>query len=270
MEILLVGGTGFLGYYLRLSFNSKYHLDFTFANQFVENGIRYIAGDNYLKDVTKKKYDLVINNVNPLNLTNEQNLRYSEDIVSFSRWSNAQLIYISSVSALFENKFSNEYNLKKSITEDIIKAELTLNQYTILRFTQLFDANGLSRVSQAGLYYLLKEIKNNNPISIFSNYDKCFRNYMPIELAIKAIETAIFEQLNGIFNAHFDTFTLSFDQLISSLVSLNPQYDSSKLITIGNKEGLPYFIDKQSDELITKMKVSENLDYYFKKAYLQA
>jgi nucleoside-diphosphate-sugar epimerase len=267
MNILIIGGTGFLGSYLNLHLNEKHRVDFTYANELAENGIRYRAGKDLLKEVTDKKYDVVINNINPLNLSYIQTLQCIEDVVSFCNYSNAKLIHISSVSALPENRFSNSYNLKKAIPEDYIQTEINSDNYSILRFTQLFDAKGLSRKSQAGLYYLLKEIKSNNPITIFSNNKACYRNYMPVELAISIIEETIIQKLTGVFNAHLDAFTLSFDELIKKLAGLNKNYNSKELIVVGEKEGLPYYIPKQSNELISKINVPHDLKHYLTNAY---
>jgi nucleoside-diphosphate-sugar epimerase len=267
MNILLIGGTGFLGSYLNQYFSEKNHLDFTYANQLNKNGIKYSAGKDLLSEVTSKKYDIVINNINPLNLSYIQTLQCIEDVVSFCNHSGAKLIHISSISALLENRFSNCYNLKKAIPEDYIQTEMNSDNYSILRFTQLFDAKGLSRKSQAGLYYLLKEIKSGNPITIFSNNKVCYRNYMPVELAISIIEEIISKKMTGVFNAHLDVFTLSFDELIRQLTSLNKNYSSKELIVVGEKEGLPYYIPKQSNELVLKINRQHDLMYYFTNAY---
>lgn len=267
MNILIIGGTGFLGSYIRHYFSDKYTVDFTYANHLTENGLKYQVGKDSLNQIINKRIDIVINNINPLNLSYGQVVACTEDLISFCKHFNAKLIHISSVSALYENRFSNSYNLKKAIAEDLIRTETPPDNFSSLRFTQLFDSKGLSKTSQAGLYYLLKEIKNNNPISIFSNNKECYRNYMPVELAIKMIELVIDENLSGVFNAHFDTFTLSFDELIKQLTALNESYNSKELITVGEKIGLPYHITAQSNELALPITNENNLITYFKKAY---
>ncbi len=267
MTILLIGGTGFLGSYLRTSLSKIHQIDFTYANQVTKGGIKYHAGKDALSNVMSKRYDVVINNINPLNLSYTQTVQCTEDLISFCNHSKSRLVHISSVSALYQNRFSNSYNLKKAIAEDLVQTEMPSDSFSVLRFTQLFDAKGLSRTSQAGLYYLLKEIKGNNPISIFSNNKECYRNYMPVELAISMIESVINKSMSGLFNAHLDAFTFSFDELIKQLVALNVNYDSVKLITVGEKTGLPYYIDKQSEELVLTVADSNNVSYYFKNAY---
>jgi nucleoside-diphosphate-sugar epimerase len=269
MNILIIGGTGFLGSYIRHYFIEKYFIDYTYANQVTERGIKYQAGKDSLSHTIKKRYDIVINNINPINLSYSQVVSYTEELISFCSHSNAKLIHISSVSALYENRFSNSYNLKKAITEDLIRTEMPSDAFSILRFTQIFDDKGLSRTSQVGLYYLLKEIKNNHSISIFSNNKECYRNYMPVELAIKMIDVVINENLVGVFNAHLDSFTFSFDELINQLTSLNENYNSKELISVGDKIGLPYYITDQSSELSSAIGAEYKLMSYFKEAYNQ-
>lgn len=266
MTILLLGGTGFLGIYLRECLTKNYELDFTYANHPTDGGICYRASENNLQQLTTKRYDVVINNINPLHLSYNDTVKETENIISYCKTSNSKLIQISSVSALYQNRFVNSYNLKKALVDDLIQTELLPTQYSIVRFTQLFDAVGLSRSSQAGLYYLLKEIKQNKPITILANYKDCLRNYMPVELAVNAVDTIINNKLTGVFNTHLDKFTLSFDELINQLISLNTEYKGS-LITVGDKIGLPYYVEKQSDDLISKMNETKELLSYFKNAY---
>lgn len=269
MNILIIGGTGFLGSYIRQYFSSIHSVDYTYASHIhpMESGIRYQAGKDSLHQITNKRYDVIINNINPLSLSYGQVVACTEDLILFCGYSNAKLIHVSSVSALYENRFSNSYNLKKAITEDLIRAEIPEENFAVLRFTQLFDDKGLSRTSQAGLYYLLKEIKSQNPISIFSNNKDCYRNYMPVELAIKMIEAIVNKNLCGIFNAHLDRFTFSFDELIRNLTGLNENYNSRELISVGDKIGLLYYIAPQSNDLEIAIGIENNLIDYFKKAY---
>lgn len=267
MNILILGGTGFLGTYMRNCFNTKFSVDFSYANQVINDGIKYQVGKDLLHQVINKKYEVIINNINPLNLSYTDVVACTEDLIAFCSLSNSKLIHISSVSSLYENRFSNGYNLKKAIAEDLILTEMQKDSFTILRFTQLFDSKGLSRKSQAGLYYLLKEIKQNNPISLFINNKECYRNYMPVEYAIKMIATVIDENLNGVFNAHLDAFTLSFDELLEQLARLNEHFDTRKLIKVGNKIGLTYHIANESKELVSFISKDDNLFAYFKEAY---
>ena len=271
MDILILGGTGFLGSYLRNYLSTKHSVDYTFASQKQENksGFIYQAGKNKLNQIINKRYDVIINNINPLGLTYNQVVSCIEDLIFFCDNSNTKIIHVSSVSALFENRFANSYNLKKAIAEDLIRAHMPNENFAILRFTQLFDDKGLSRTSQSGLYYLLKEIKNQNPISIFSNNRGCYRNYMPVELAIQMIDTVINKKLCGIFNAHLDRFTFSFDELIKKLTGLNEKYNTKELISVGDKIGLKYFIPPQSNELSSTICSEIDLMTYFVETYNQ-
>lgn len=268
MKILLLGGTGFLGTYLREHLSKNHELDFTYANNPIENGIHYKSGISSMKQIEKRSYDVIVNNINPLHLSYEETIKDIENIVSYCQSYNSKLIQISSIFASHQNRFMNRYNLKKALVDDFIQTELSYSQYVIVRYTQIFDSKGLSRASQAGLYYLLKQIKQIKPISIFSNHTTCYRNYMPVELAVNALEQIINHNLKGVFNAHLDNFTLSLDNLINRLTNLNIEY-RRELISVGENIGLTYHIEKQSDELILKMDAANELSLYFRKAYQQ-
>jgi hypothetical protein len=119
----------------------------------------------------------------------------------------------------------------------------------------------LARKSQAGLYYLLECAKYNRPISMFSNYAACQRNYLPIEIGLDIIEIIINNKITGVLNAHLDSFTLPFIDLVNIIVSLNPNYDK-KLIVIGNNLGLTYYLESQTEHLVTKLFYKKQLDYF--------
>ena len=214
MNILILGGTGFLGSYLSYALNEVHQVDFTYSKNTISKGIQYSIGDDLISKISCNKYDIVINNINPLNLSYRQLVAFTEDLILLCNRSNAKIIQISSVFASFRNRFENSYNVKKAISEDIIRTELSEEKYCILRLPQLFDGKGLFRISQPGLFYLLKQIKSNGPISLFANYKECLRNYMPLEIVVQMILVVINKNFKGVINAHLDEFTLSLEQLV--------------------------------------------------------
>lgn len=264
MKILIVGGTGFLGSYLYNHLSKKsYTVDFT---SYTSNlGIKYDALTSNLSDIVSERYDIVINNINPQNLNYNISIKNDESIIDYCKKNNSFLIHTSSVFATEKNKNINSYSLKKAFSEELIKQEIKESNYTIIRFPQLFDYEGLARKSQGGLYYLLGCAKYNRPISIFSNYAECHRNYMPVEIALKIIEIIIEKKIIGVLNAHIDSFTLTFNDLIKLIISLNPKYEES-LISIGNNLGLTYSLESESEQLITQLIYKKPIEY-FKEAY---
>jgi nucleoside-diphosphate-sugar epimerase len=266
-NILIIGGTGFFASYLKPSLKKKYNIDFTYSNHVAHDGIKYQAGVTLLKDIITRRYDVIINNINPRDFGYSELIKCMEDIIHYCNDSDIKLIHISSVSALIENRYSNSYNLKKAISEDLIQAEMSGNNYSIIRFTQLFDAKGLASSSQIGFYYLLDCIKNNKQILVFKNQEECYRNYTPVEIAVKCIEICIANNFKGVFNAHLDNFTFSFKELLQKLTSLNENYNVTELVIKGDKFGLPYYIAKQNDELVSKIEIDTEIMNYYSAAY---
>jgi len=266
MKILILGGTGFIGFYLYNHLNNIHEVNFTSSSS--ETGIRYKIGINSLKDIISGNYDIIINNINPRQISYSHMVCGIEDVVSICKEKNTWLIQVSSISAQHKNRNLNSYNLKKAICDDIIIQELPKEKYTILRFPQLFDNNGLARESQSGFYYLLDSIKKNEPIALFSNYQVCLRNYLPVELLLHIFDLVIQKHKKGMFNAYLDSFSFKFPVLINTLIKLNPDYDSDKLISVGNNEGMGYYIEPHSEDLVKDLKYQTPY-YYFEKAYSQ-
>ncbi len=264
MKILIVGGTGFVGGYLCNHLVKKnYSVDFT---SYTSNlGIKYDASTSNLSDAVSERYDIVINNINPQNLNYNISIKNDESIIDYCKKNNSFLIHVSSVFATEKNKNINSYSLKKAFSEELVKQELNESSYTIIRFPQLFDYVGLAKKSQGGLYYLLECAKYKRPISMFSNYAMCHRNYLPIEIALNIIEIIIENKITGVLNAHIDSFTLPFADLIKVIVSLNPNYEES-IISVGNNFGLTYSLETESEQLVSKLIYKKPIEY-FKEAY---
>jgi len=269
MKILLLGGTGFVGHYLYQQLSNDHSVDLTYCGSVVKTGIQYNIKTQSLNSIINKEYDLVINNVNPTNLTYTELVKSVEELANWCRETGTWLIHNSSISATSANKYLNSYNLKKSISEDILRQEIGLEGCTILRFTQLFDPNGLAMTSQRGLYYLLEAIKYQKTISLLSNYREIFRNYMPIELAMQIYAQIIETNYKGIVNAYLNEYTLPFDEIVNKLTGMNPCIKHLKLITVGAISGINYILEPPSIEVETMLKDHYPIEFYFREAYLK-
>ena len=156
MKILIVGGTGFIGGYLRQHLlNNNYDVDFTSrSNNF---GIKYDALTDELSSCIEQKYDYVINNINPQHLKYNTSVKNDESVIEYCKKYNSNLIHISSLFATERNKNTSAYNLKKYFSEELIKQELDLNKCTILRFPQVFDEKGQAGASQKCIWCSKKQ-----------------------------------------------------------------------------------------------------------------
>jgi nucleoside-diphosphate-sugar epimerase len=263
-KILIIGGTGFVGGYVKEYLMSKnYSIDFT--SRATNLGINYDANTDDLMSCVGADYDIVINNVNPQRLDYNIALKHDESVINYCKKHSIRLLHISSVSALYNNKSSDSYNLKKYFSEEIIRQELGDDQYTILRFPQLFDESGLARHSQHGLYYLLDHVKRNASIKVFSNYANCFRNYLPVELAVQMIFNIIENSLTGVINGVIGDHTMSLMDLLNIITILNADFDKNN-ISIGENKGVEYTI-KDGDADFINLLNYHSLGFYLQKAY---
>ncbi len=264
MRILIVGGSGFVGSYLYDSLKQHHSVKMTYFSS-DNSGIKYNAETDSISDLVTEKFDIVINNVNPERLSFTGVSKNIESVIEYCKNNSAKLIQISSFFASADNRNSNSYALKKAISEDIIQSEMTSDSYAILRFAQLFDYNGLSRKTQGGLYYLAESVKKKIPLNLFANHANCPRNYMPVELLIEIVEQVISHNIKGLHNAYFNSFTLSFKELIATFDKFNGD-DYNSPLELGTRDGMSYSIEKES-HIINELIEHEEVGYYLRELF---
>ena len=261
MKILIVGGTGFVGSYLKRHLK-KYHDIKTTSFSNKNSDLIYNVEKHNLINIIDEKFDIIINNVSPNNLSFSATERNVKSVIEYCNKHYSQLIQISSLLASEANRNLNDYSIKKALSEDIIISEMNKEQYTILRFPQLMDFKGRSRKTQGGLYFLAESLIKKTPIMIFSNHEECYRNYMPIDLLLKIIDYTIKHNVKGLHNAYFNDFKLSLIKVINKLAACIPNLKTE--LSIGDKKGLSFQIDKASS-VFTDSIEHENIDFYFSK-----
>jgi nucleoside-diphosphate-sugar epimerase len=267
MKILLIGGTGFIGTYLYENLSTRYEVGRTYSTSFIESGIHYDVEKDLPDDIINCKYDLIINNINPLFLSYLQLVKSIEDITALCKKNNAWLINISSLSADENNKFNDSYSLKKHIADEIVLLEMKLHNYTILRFSQVFDYKGIARKSQAGLYFLIDAVKKSESISLFANSEAMMRNYIPIDLLISSINYTIEKKILGLHNIYVPSHTTSLSDIIGILAQINPFFDAETLIKKGEKTGQVYHIPPVSDHFSQWFNSVKDFKYYLSKTF---
>lgn len=114
-----------------------------------------------------------------------------------------KIIYISSISTFDEeeNQYFNSYGLTKKQGEEILKMYCKINgmSLTILRFSQIYDSYGLSKISQPFLYNLVDMIKNKQEITLYGEKDP-LRNFIHIDDVINVIYSCISNNIPGEYN----------------------------------------------------------------------
>ena len=267
MKILLVGGTGFIGNYLYENLCLLNHVDRTYAKSMVEGGIHYDIELQSVDGAIKDKYDLIINNINPLSLSYQHLAKSIEELTAASKKNNSWLIHISSLFADERNKFNDSYSMKKHIADEIIMREMQGYNYTILRFPQVFDYRGMAKKSQAGLYFLIDAIRRSEPVSLFANSETMIRNYIPVDILISSINYTIGKNILGLHNVYLPAHTTSLRNIVDLLAEMNQNYDTTLMVKTGEKPGITYYIPPVSDQFSEWGRSFRDLKYYLSKTF---
>lgn len=122
----------------------------------------------------------------------------------FSKNIGAMFINISTISALpcCDNDYCKSYYAASKRLGDnlIIKyCEDNIMDYSILRFSQLYDTECEAKKYQPMLYRVIQQIKHDRRVTLFGTNNP-LRNYLHIDDAAKAISISLNIKSSGIFN----------------------------------------------------------------------
>ena len=269
MRILLLGGSGFVGSYLYGFLKGRHKVTPTFSNSVIEGGLRYDLSRQSLKEIVEgHEFDVVINNINPLNCEEKDLIKLTEGIIEHLL-AHQEIFYIqiSSVSADDRNKENDPYSHKKYVADTLIRDKLPADRYCILRFPQLFDYAGKAKSSQGGLFYLVESVYKCSPINVFPNYEDMRRNYLPVEILVDVVSEAAENRISGVHNILIGHHTLPFSRILDIFIAFNKEFDRDKLMRIGEKKGAEYVIPEPSSRFQSLNQKTESIDGYFKKLY---
>lgn len=263
MKILIVGGTGFVGSYLSKHLVKNHEVKIT-SRSLNNSDFVYIGEKDELLKVVKEKFNLIINNLAPDGFSNKNLENCIKSISNYCIKNSSNLIQISSIFASIYNREYNDYSFKKALCEDIIVNKMAADKYAILRFPQLFDYDGKARKTQTGLYWLAESILKKHPISLYKNHNECLRNYMPVELLLKIIDSTIENNITGLQDAYFNDFTLPIKDLIYTMAEAMHNKKFKPIFSSSKNKGFVYKISTNNsifEELIKR----ENISFYIEK-----
>ncbi len=267
MKILIAGGSGFIGTYLYGYLSKSHDVHRTFNHSLIEGGIHYNIVENEFNEIATQKYDIIINNINPLALPYQYVVKSISDIVNKCKNDNSWLINVSSIFADEQNKLNDAYSLKKHIADEIIIGEMKGHKYTSLRFPQIFDYARLAKKSQAGLYYFIDAVRNREKIMLFANCRDVARNYFSVELLLDAIKYTIENSISGLHNVFVPAHTLNLKEIVALIAGMNGGYDAESMIQQSEKEGITYHIPLVSVAFAQWYTGASDFSYYLSKAY---
>ena len=170
-NILILGGSGFLGSYLAEFLKPHYAVDVTST----QGGIATLQFD-VLKNkfAILDKYECVVNCMVSNQIDDKKNfnvnVKGTRSILEHLQNNRCHYVNISSVFATAENFRQNNYSLTKHLTDEVVRSfeGRPFLKLTTLRFSQIYDAVGKARKTQAGLFYFAEKIKNQETLTLFA------------------------------------------------------------------------------------------------------
>lgn len=255
MNILILGATGFVGQYLSEYLKSIGNV-YTLSRNSGDFQVDLSKSIDYCRTFGDLKFEVVINCATSYSPDPHEsflgNCVIAANILNCFKEHNCQIIFISSVSAMNENKKQSVYNYSKYLAEQTIQFNnYFLNErIAILRFGQIFDKARKAIYSQKGLYFFVDSINNGNPIKIFSGSENK-RSYMPIDVLCDCVKLSINKELTGTFNIIAEPL-ISIDELVVLLE--NEAGVKMKILKDNSRHTISYFIPECSEPFFSHLK----------------
>lgn len=270
MKILILGGSGLVGNYIKLELEKIHEVTATSRTE-RDHYILFNLNDEKTYSVIDNSYDFVIDCTVDYNLSLQDKIRNEvlgkEKLLRLLLQNKTHYIAISSVSATNENKNLSDYNFSKFLSDETIKHFSTLYKLpcTILRYAQIFDYDEKAKKIQGALYYFIESFRSNQTLNVFGNANRK-RSYMPIEILVKTIKKTIEEKITGTHDIIMPD-TYSAQDLISVFGEMTT-YSLSNLNYQPEKSISEYTIPRCSPTFINFL-MKENCTEYFKKLLLK-
>lgn len=270
MKVLILGGSGLVGSHLKTELEKDHEV--TATSRAGNNGLlKFDITNNATFSVFNSSYDAVIDCI--VDYTLNLNDKLNNDVIGKERMlrllfqKKIYYLAISSVSATEANKHLSDYNFSKFLSDETIRhfANFYGLECCILRYSQIFDYNEISRKVQSALYYFIDSLRSNKPLNVFGNPD-LKRSYMPIEVLVKTVRKALMERITGTHDIIMrDTY--SSNDLIKALAPI-VNYDENNLHYDADKKVSEYKIPLSSN-VFDGLLQNENCLPYLKKLLLK-
>jgi nucleoside-diphosphate-sugar epimerase len=228
-RVLILGGSGFLGSYLRQELAADFEVETTSSSgSTTTHAFDISRSEHHASVVLGGGYDVVVNCIvrygDTLAELFEINVRRFAELALALRQTSCHFVQASTFSATPENRHLTDYGLTKFLADEFLLQCVrgAPVRAAILRFGQIFDLAGRSARSQPGLYRWISQIRRNEPIDVFAG-SIARRSYLPVELATKAIRLCIERELEGVHDVVArEAYTPS--ELAALLVQSAPHY----------------------------------------------
>lgn len=279
-SVLILGGTGFLGQKIARRFVGKKEFSIVCAgsNKTKIKGIKTIKVDILNKEILKKAikdYDIIINCTGqitePIDKCLKLNTEGIENIVQCIKNTNKVLFHISTVVVYGSSKRVDEnsalnpdtpYGISKLFSEYLIISSLKLQQYEILRLSNLYGSIN----QKSGIFaYLYKSFKTNKKL-VFENDWKLSRYYLNVnDCAAIIFELVLKPPYGGVYNI-IGGKQYSIKELISLLENSIKMSFKVKYVNYKPISNIGYISDKKLSDKI-KFRYKHSVENYFKEYF---
>ena len=250
-RILILGGTGFVGGFVRRELERDHDVETTSTSG---------AGATHVFDVTCAEhhalvvgggYDAIVNcsvrRAGSLAELYEVNVSGLAQLVLALQATPVHLIQVSSFSGTLANRNATDYGLTKFLGDELITHAGSGKQplrSACLRFGQIFDAAGQSASSQPGLHQWAAKLRGGEAIRVFGAAGK--RSYLPVPVVARAVRHALERELIGVHDVVApDAYTpLELATLLASAAGA----DASKIVVDHEARAFDYTIPACSSE----------------------
>ena len=268
--VLILGGAGFVGAHVRERLRDEHRVLTT---------SRSGAGADYAFDLARSSESSIFDEVAPDVVVNctagygralaeclEVNVCHSAALFTRLQDRPLHFVQISSLSATPENKLATPYGLTKHIGDELLgycasKGQLSAS---ILRFGQIFDAEGRCAKSQPGLDGWVKSLKRGEPITVYGRAPQK-RSYIPVQTVARAVAFAI---RNAILRTHDVVAPESYAPLeLALLLAKLAGRDASAIVSV-DRTAFGYSIPACSPEFDRWMSEQEPCSAFFARMFL--
>lgn len=260
-KILIAGSNGLVGRALAKYLKSKGYMVYTASRTNADFSIDLSDYLQYEKTFSDISFDVVVcTAVSYSDLLPDalQNVSISTNIFTYFQDKTQQRLFVSSFSALEENKHQSPYNFTKYLADKTI--EMYDAHACVLRFGQIIDIKEGSRKAQRGFHYFVDAINENQSINVFTKHD-AKRTYISVQNVCEAIEFAIINDIRGFHNIVIHPL-LTLQELLKLLLDAKQDGYSGEINLI-DKESISYHIPSSSEEFDSFVK-DKSMELYLK------
>jgi nucleoside-diphosphate-sugar epimerase len=251
-KVLILGGTGFVGRFVRRELEGDHEVETTSTTG---------AGASHAFDITRPEHHALVVGGGYRAVVNcsvrlagtpaelyEVNVHGLARLVLALRDTPLHLIQVSSFSGTPANRHASDYGLTKFLGDALV-TQVGDGRHALraasLRFGQIFDPAGGSARSQPGLHQWAEKLRAGEPIKVFGAAGK--RSYLPVAVVARAIRRALARHLIGIHDVVAPEAYTPLE--LARLLAAAAGHDDQKLVVDRDARAFDYAIPACSPEL---------------------